>query len=162
MLLIGEGNIREKFPRRLNSATDSFSIVSSLFVIISPLTLANCYRLEVSLKTFYRRLFFYDVFKRWPKGLSWFIWYGWVEVGLRDALLVEVPSLPYYQYSMLIKPARLRTSETKLALILWSRVESTWSEGDKFTSSSHGFSWLSIMTSNPKSWKQLLRNGTCI
>ena len=70
MLLIGDGNIKEKFPRRLNSAKDSFSIVSSLFVIISPLTLANCYGLDVSLKTFYRRLFFYDDFKRWPKGLS--------------------------------------------------------------------------------------------
>jgi len=59
-------------------------------------------------------------------------------------------------------PARLNKSDTKCALIRWSKGVSQASEGDKFTSSSHGFSSSSIITSKPNSWKQLLRCGTYI
>jgi hypothetical protein len=45
-------------------------------------------------------------------------------------------------------------------LILWSSGESQLRDGDRFTSKSHGLSWLSMRISKPKSSKQLFLKGT--
>ena len=63
---------------------------------------------------------------------------------------------------MLIIPARLNKSEITLDFILWSNIESQAREGERLTSSSHGFKALSIKISNPNNSKQFFLWGTNI
>ena len=53
-------------------------------------------------------------------------------------------------------PTKFSVSASTWLLTRRSRSESVAREGEKFTSSSHGFSSASIMTSKPKSWKQFV------
>jgi len=63
-------------------------------------------------------------------------------------------------------PEYIRPRSKKFAIIAafirWSRGESQFSEGDKFTSRSHGFRLWSTRISNPSNSKQLRRWGTNI
>lgn len=63
--------------------------------------------------------------------------------------------IPSFFLSKFLIPARLNKFVSKLPLIAISKGESVAKEGDRLTSSNHGFKLLSIITSNPNNSKQL-------
>ena len=68
-----------------------------------------------------------------------------------DALLNSSLSYP-------LIPTRVRASHINMVLILLSNIDELDRLGRTLTSKTHGFRFSSIMTSNPQSSKQLLRN----